>query len=468
MNEAQKGHQRHEIFLSYASVDYPWVCHLVAHLKAAGLKVFIDRESIEPGTFWLDALQTAIKDARIGLLVLSRHTFESAWVQREWAAFLERAGTTNGFRIIPLVLDTDAPELPFLKQHQSIDFSDPAVYGAGVRKLLQTVGAMPPRNQEIAAPTVPRDGAVNQDPAGFDQFIDRILKSVSASPWNAILLARKDMPTAWSKDRMTQKARARFPDVRTVAIPYLPGATDSEFFVTIAKLLGLPSMVTGAPAFITNLHDQVSAAPPVFLLVTGIERLPDTIRVSFADSLRSLLEATDGRLRVLLIGENGLCSLKYGNGDLSVLSSARDLRWPDVTEADVVALGQEAGLDDRLFQFLTPNQLLALTGAHPNLLMDAFAALGEQTVRNADDLNPHLLNNQAVYRQFSLIRNDPQKVVKTRALLSQDDVGPFEWYLQDEVLNALYWGNLVKVQDGRLFWRCDIIKMIGRRVLEGN
>ena len=60
-----------EIFISYSRTDSQFVDALIGEFDRRGLKVWIDRESIEGGAAWRAAISEAIRECRAFLLVLS-------------------------------------------------------------------------------------------------------------------------------------------------------------------------------------------------------------------------------------------------------------------------------------------------------------------------------------------------------------------------------------------------------------
>jgi hypothetical protein len=51
-------------------------------------------------------------------------------------------------------------------------------------------------------------------------------------------------------------------------------------------------------------------------------------------------------------------------------------------------------------------------------------------------------------------------------LLKRDDLGHFELWPLQMLVRRLYWEGLLVEHAGRFRWRCELIKLIGREVLE--
>ena len=97
------------VFISYARQDQFAVRKLYAGLKKAGLDIWFDEKSIQPGDHWLRKIETNIRTCACFLVVVSQNTdkrLEGAF-HREWVCALDRA---KGFKpdatfIVPVLID---------------------------------------------------------------------------------------------------------------------------------------------------------------------------------------------------------------------------------------------------------------------------------------------------------------------------------------------------------------------------
>jgi hypothetical protein len=71
-----------DVFVSYATPDRDHVTPVVAALKARGWTVFWDRD-LPPGKSWDDVLHRRLQDSRCVVVLWSRHSIGSEWVQHE-------------------------------------------------------------------------------------------------------------------------------------------------------------------------------------------------------------------------------------------------------------------------------------------------------------------------------------------------------------------------------------------------
>lgn len=111
-----------DTFLSHAHADKAVVDRVHAWLERAGLKVWYDATHLGAGAKIASELGQAIAQCRSALVVMSRASVESGWVEDEWnLASVERnRKATRDFRVIPLRLEDC--ELPrFLESTKWVD-----------------------------------------------------------------------------------------------------------------------------------------------------------------------------------------------------------------------------------------------------------------------------------------------------------------------------------------------------------
>ena len=98
-------------FLSYQSVDRPWVTALKRGLEAMGLTVWLDQDEIRPGDLIVGALERALEQTNAVVLVVSPESIESGWVrERVFGAVALSNRRTNPVRLIPVLLrDAELP-----------------------------------------------------------------------------------------------------------------------------------------------------------------------------------------------------------------------------------------------------------------------------------------------------------------------------------------------------------------------
>ena len=101
-----------QVFISYSRRDLSFVERLAKDLKAAGLEVWYDLAGLEVGMRWGREIQDALRSSRFFLVVISPHSTESEWVEREFLY----AGMCN-LKIIPVLYQTCEMPLWSLNLH---------------------------------------------------------------------------------------------------------------------------------------------------------------------------------------------------------------------------------------------------------------------------------------------------------------------------------------------------------------
>jgi tetratricopeptide (TPR) repeat protein len=116
------GGDKWTVFLSYRSVNRPWVLNLYDVLRQHGHQVFLDQVVLKAGDRLVKGLQTALETSQAGVLVWSVATGDSEWVQREYETLETLASDKPGFQFVPVRLD--AGHLPiFARNRIFLDFS---------------------------------------------------------------------------------------------------------------------------------------------------------------------------------------------------------------------------------------------------------------------------------------------------------------------------------------------------------
>ena len=139
-----------DIFLSYASEDRERVRPVVGALEARGWSVWWDR-TIKPGQIFARVIQAALEEARCVVVLWSRESVESDWVQTEAAEGQKRK------ILIPALLDDVAIPLEFRRIHAAkLDPGFGDLLG-GVERILG-MPAAPPRLTAGQTRENPKDG----------------------------------------------------------------------------------------------------------------------------------------------------------------------------------------------------------------------------------------------------------------------------------------------------------------------
>jgi formylglycine-generating enzyme required for sulfatase activity len=158
-----------DIFLSYAREDRPRVKPVVDALAASGWSVWWDR-TIIPGQIFERVIQTALDQAQCVVVLWSRHSVDSDWVQTE-ADEGQRRGV-----LIPALLDEVEIPLPFRRiQAANLVGWQGALPHAGFDELARGVEGIlktpAPRRTKGPAVAAPPAGAWPSEPVRRD--VDR-------------------------------------------------------------------------------------------------------------------------------------------------------------------------------------------------------------------------------------------------------------------------------------------------------
>ncbi|MFM8330121.1 MAG: hypothetical protein ACKN9T_00345 [Candidatus Methylumidiphilus sp.] len=138
---------------------------------------------------------------------------------------------------------------------------------------------------------------------------------------------------------------------------------------------------------------------------------------------------------------------------LSPLANANFLFWP---EAAAVCLAD-------LAEPVAP-ALLRLVGGNHALLRLAVQIY--QTQGQCDEAaRLARLGHGSSHARFTAYRENGD-AERLRQYLAQQDLGRYDFWPSDALLSRLYWDSLLAERAGRFVWRCEIIRRIGREVLD--
>jgi hypothetical protein len=129
------------VFISYAHEDFEAAQKLYMVLKDAGLKPWLDRESLLPGQKWKPAIKNAIETSRYFIPLLSKHSVEErGYVLRELRVALEILDEfpDKDIFMIPVRLEECKVSEDKLTELHMVDlFPD---WEGGLKKALQAMG----------------------------------------------------------------------------------------------------------------------------------------------------------------------------------------------------------------------------------------------------------------------------------------------------------------------------------------
>ena len=159
--------ERRHVFISYSHADRDWLERLqrmmAPLLRGSGQELRLwDDSQIEPGAKWREAIETALAQARVALLLVSDHFLASEFVMGEEVPKLLAAAEAEGVRVLWVSLTSCLVEETEIHQYQAVlPPSRPLdkMAEAEVKEALKTIGLeirkalQPP--QGAAAPPAP-------------------------------------------------------------------------------------------------------------------------------------------------------------------------------------------------------------------------------------------------------------------------------------------------------------------------
>jgi hypothetical protein len=136
--------EKWNVFLSYRSVNRPWVMNLYDVLRGYGHQVFLDQCVLAAGDELIPRLEDALEKSQSGVLVWSAATRDSTWVKREYQVMERQADDRPSFRFVPVKLD-GAPLPAFAANRIFLDFQayPDGPNGGELLRLLHAVVGLP-------------------------------------------------------------------------------------------------------------------------------------------------------------------------------------------------------------------------------------------------------------------------------------------------------------------------------------
>lgn len=93
------------VFLSYRSINRPWVLHLYDTLTEIGHKVFLDQYVLVAGNPLIGQLEGALEKSQAGIIIWSNEARDSEWVRKEYYFLETKATNDKNFYFVPVRLN---------------------------------------------------------------------------------------------------------------------------------------------------------------------------------------------------------------------------------------------------------------------------------------------------------------------------------------------------------------------------
>lgn len=138
------------IFLSHSSADKPFARRLANRLERAGIAVWIDEAELNVGDSLLHKIADAIDKADYVAAIISSHSVQSSWVQKELQLAMTKE--IHGQEVVVLPIKIDDCVLPsFLTDKLYADFTPGDNFDSEVRRLIRSVGVRSPTKSRASS-----------------------------------------------------------------------------------------------------------------------------------------------------------------------------------------------------------------------------------------------------------------------------------------------------------------------------
>ena len=172
------------------------------------------------------------------------------------------------------------------------------------------------------------------------------------------------------------------------------------------------------------------------LIIKNFEEIDGDIKNRFTKLLRSLIE-DNKNFNLIIFGGKRLAKLAYENGDMSLFSNA------------MVSFYEQ--------EYRVSSIIEKITGSHPklnNLCIDM------NQEGDIDFYKKELINSATL----QMIFNGYKDIDKLCRYFDIKDFGIYNVWNNNELIRDLFWENLLKESKGRLIWRSEFIRQIGKEL----
>jgi hypothetical protein len=457
--------KNYDVFISYRTTHKTWVDILARNLTDQGFTLFLDSWELIPGQDFTQQIHAALHNSGCAILVATPDASDSGWVQQEYQTMFNLKNNKPGFFFIPVIFGR-FPDFPFLDNVQAVDFSQSGeeAYRRAFHRLLcglkqQAPGADGRFTGKLHLP-LDEPAAQRQLAKKEKSFLDEVFTQLNGGV-PVMILAQADSDTQILGHALRHKAEGVYGPANTLHIfpPNSTRADTAAYFRRLGQQCHIEQDIRESWEWSDALAKRLEGGVNLFLLVTGFENGDDQARTDLAGELRQLNERYPG-LKILMTGGERLAALKYAHGQLSFLNIATELRLPELSARDLLAINSQRYPDLSLPEAQL-GEILDFTGQHPRLL-DFCLQSGLATVEEARQA---LENSPLPAQLFTRFREDADREPLAK-LLQKTDVGAYDPWPAQSLPRRLYWNNLITRRGGRLAWRCEIIRQWGLRVLE--
>lgn len=133
-----EGGKRWHVFISYRSVNRPWVLNLYDALEQVGFTAFLDQFELVPGGDLVRSLNEALDDCASGAIVWSTDSTDSEWCMDEYSTMHSMKNDKSAaFKFVILKLDEDKlPAMARKSLYETFVDSPEGPHGMGLLRLI--------------------------------------------------------------------------------------------------------------------------------------------------------------------------------------------------------------------------------------------------------------------------------------------------------------------------------------------
>lgn len=196
------------VFISHASADKPFVFRLAFELLAEGVPVWLDKWELGPGDPLITSLDSALDGSAQVLVVMSRNSSATRWVEHEVQKTLEAEERLGQRLLVPVRID-DSAGLEKLRGRVHINLIDDATFMDGVHALvdhLRSLGLSAAPAGRCVLPLVFHKG-IELDTFVLDRILTRWIGQ--GLDWSDIAPETMHLVKSESHNALQHKLRAR-------------------------------------------------------------------------------------------------------------------------------------------------------------------------------------------------------------------------------------------------------------------
>lgn len=220
------------VFLSYAQQDQAVAKLIASDLEKQGIRTWFDQHEIIAGDSILERIREGIRSADYLIVLLSKHSSQSVWVEREIGVAFEKFGKDETTSIIPVVIDNT----PVPQRFSNIRYVN---LTEGHEQAIKEIVA---RIERDCATKVDLDKVINTDDLAADIASERTVPRGSEFYVTAFLGILSILASLIAAYPAFESSFSRVPkvyyDLRADSISYPPGTSEQQVLKAL-KIAGI-------------------------------------------------------------------------------------------------------------------------------------------------------------------------------------------------------------------------------------